>query len=124
MKWTVRVLQVLVGVGFLMFGFMKLSGDPTQVEAFTETYGYGKGFMYVVGTIEVISALGLLLGFWKKQLVPIFSGMLMLVMAGAVVTHLQAGQGFGVAMTPLILLILSLLIFVGQRRLTVNARTA
>jgi len=122
MKWTVRVLQALVGVGFLLFGFMKLSGDPTQVEAFNNIYGYGTGFMYVVGSIEVISAAGLLLGFWKKKLIPAFSGVLVIVMAGAVFTHLQAGQGFGVALTPLILLILSAIVFVGQRKLT--AKTA
>ena len=122
MKWTVRVLQALVGVGFLLFGFMKLSGDPTQVEAFNNIYGYGTGFMYVVGGIEVISAAGLLLGFWKKKLIPAFSGVLVIVMAGAVFTHLQAGQGFGVALTPLILLILSAIVFVGQRKLT--AKTA
>jgi len=121
MKWTVRVLQALVGVGFLLFGFMKLSGDPTQVEAFNNIYGYGTGFMYVVGTIEVISAVGLLLGFWIKKLIPVFSGVLVIVMAGAVFTHLQAGQGFGVALTPLILLILSAIVFVGQRRLAARA---
>jgi len=100
---------------------MKLSGDPTQVEAFDDIYGYGTGFMYVVGGIEVIAALGLLLGFWKKQLIPVFSGILIIVMAGAVFTHLQAGQGFGVALTPLVFLVLSLILFLGQRKLTKTA---
>jgi uncharacterized membrane protein YphA (DoxX/SURF4 family) len=116
-KWTVRVLQVLVGVGFLLFGFMKLSGDPTQVAAFNDIYGYGTGFMYIVGGVELISALGILLGFWKKTFIPVFSGVLIVVMAGAVFTHLQAGQGFGVALTPLILLVLSLVLLLGQRKL-------
>jgi len=122
MKWTVRILQVLLGVGFLLFGFMKLSGDPTQVEAFNNIYGYGTGFMYAVGGIEVISAVGILLGLWKTKLITGFSGILMIVMAGAVITHLQAGQGFGVALTPLVLLVLSLVVFVGQKKLT--AKTA
>jgi putative oxidoreductase len=121
-KWTVRILQVVVGVGFLLFGFMKLSGDPSQVEAFNDIYGYNTGFMYVVGGVEVISALGILLGLWKKGLVPVFSVTLIIVMAGAVVTHLQAGQGFGVALMPLVLLILSLILFVGQKKLA--AKTA
>jgi len=122
MKWIVRILQVLLGVGFLLFGFMKLSGDPTQVEAFNNIYGYGTGFMYAVGGIELISAVGILLGLWKTKLITVFSGILMIVMAGAVITHLQAGQEFGVALTPLVLLVLSLVVFLGQKRL--SAKTA
>ncbi|HVH96848.1 MAG TPA: DoxX family protein, partial [Bacillus sp. (in: firmicutes)] len=95
MRRTVRIIQGLLVIGFLFFGFMKLSANPMQVEAFNNVYGYGTGFMYVVGAIEIISAIGLLIGYWKKNLVPIFSGVLIVVMAGAVFTHLQAGQGFG-----------------------------
>jgi len=116
MKWTVRILQGLLAVGFLLFGFMKVSANPMQVDAFTNIYGYGTGFMYVVGIVEIISAIGLVIGFWKKKPIPIFSGLLVVVMAGAVFTHLMAGQGFGVAMMPLILLILSIIVFVGQRK--------
>ncbi|MEI7027931.1 DoxX family protein [Paenibacillus sp. y28] len=121
MKWTVRILQVLVGIGFLLSGFMKLSGDPTQVAAFNEIYGYGTGFMYVVGAIELISAVGLLLGVWKQKLIPVFSVALVIVMAGAVVTHLQAGQGFGMAFVPFVFLVLCLLVFLGQRKLAAKA---
>jgi putative oxidoreductase len=117
MRRTVRIIQGLLVIGFLFFGFMKLSANPMQVEAFNNVYGYGTGFMYVVGAIEIISAIGLLIGYWKKNLVPIFSGVLIVVMAGAVFTHLQAGQGFGVAMTPLILLILAVVVFWGQKKL-------
>ncbi|MBT2601102.1 MULTISPECIES: DoxX family protein [unclassified Oceanobacillus] len=117
MKWTVRILQGLLAVGFLMFGFMKVSANPMQVDAFTNIYGYGTTFMYVVGIVEIISAIGLVIGFWKKKLVPVFSGLLAIVMAGAVFTHLIAGQGIGVAMTPLILLILAVILFFVQRKI-------
>ncbi|MBO1513959.1 DoxX family protein [Metabacillus bambusae] len=116
MKWTVRILQGLLAIGFLLFGFMKVSANPMQVDAFTNVYGYGTTFMYVVGIVEIISAIGLVIGFWKKKLVPVFSGILAVVMAGAVFTHLIAGQGFGVAMMPLILLILAIIVFFGQRK--------
>lgn len=117
MKWTVRVLQGLLAVGFLLFGFMKVSANPMQVDAFNNIYGYGTAFMYIVGIIEIIAAIGLIVGYWKKNLVPIFSGLLAIVMAGAVFTHLMAGQGFGVAMTPFILFILAIIVFYSQRRL-------
>jgi putative oxidoreductase len=117
MKWTVRILQGLLAIGFLLFGFMKVSANPMQVDAFTNVYGYGTAFMYVVGIVEIISAVGLIIGFWKSNLVPIFSGVLTVVMAGAVFTHLNAGQGFGIAMTPFILLILAVVVFWGQRKI-------
>lgn len=117
MKWMVRILQGLLGVGFILFGFMKLSGNPTQVQAFNDIYGYGTGFMYVVGSIEVISAVGILIGFWRNRLVLIFSGVLSIVMAGAVLTHLKSGQGFSVASMPLILLLLSMIVFASQRKM-------
>jgi|GEM_PF-355825 len=117
MKWTVQILQGLLAIGFLLFGFMKVSANPMQVDAFTNIYGYGTSFMYVVGIVEIISAIGLVIGFWKKKLVPIFSGLLVVVMAGAVFTHLMTGQGFGVAMTPFILLILAIIVFLGHRKI-------
>lgn len=122
MKWTVRIIQGLLGIGFLLSGFMKLSADPMQVEAFNNVYGYGTGFMYIVGAIEVISAIGLLIGYWKKDLVPIFSGLLAVVMAGAVFTHLQAGQGFGVTMMPFLFLILAVVVFFGHRKITTTTK--
>ncbi|MBT2756859.1 DoxX family protein [Mesobacillus foraminis] len=117
MKWTVRILQGLLAIGFLLFGFMKVSANPMQVDAFTNVYGYGTTFMYVVGIVEIMSAIGLVIGFGKTNLVPFFSGILTVVMAGAVFTHLIAGQGFGVAMTPFILLILAIILFFGQRKI-------
>ncbi|MGI2328777.1 DoxX family protein [Planococcus sp. YIM B11945] len=121
MKWIVRILQGLLVVMFFMTGFVKLAGDPVQAEAFTEIYGYGIWFMYVVGVIEVIAAFGLLIGFWKKQFVVIFSALLILVMAGAVFTHLQAGQEIQVATLPFVLLLMAAVVFLGQRRLNGKA---
>ena len=123
MKWTVRILQGLLAIGFLLFGFMKVSANPMQVDAFTNIYGYGTAFMYVVGIVEIISAIGLVIGFWKKNLVPVFSGIIAVVMAGAVFTHLIAGQGFGVAMTPFILLILASIVFLGHRKIMNTTKT-
>lgn len=117
MKWTVRILQGVLALSFLLFGFMKVSENPTQVDAFTNVYGYGTGFMYVVGAIEIISAIGLLIGYWKKSLVPAFSGLLTVVMAGAVFTHFKAGQGFEVAMMPLVLLLLTVVVLFAQKKI-------
>lgn len=116
MNWLLRIVQGLLAIGFLFFGYMKLSANPMMVESFNNIYGYGTGFMYIVGAIEVLSAIGLLVGYWKKHLLPIFSGILILVMLGAVFTHIKAGQSFSVAMTPFILLILSAFVFFSYKK--------
>ena len=78
--WTVQVL--LAGM-FLMAGGLKLFGAPEMVALFNAV-GIGQWFRYVTGSIEVSSAIALL--------VPSFAvfGALALVptMVGAVATHL------------------------------------
>jgi putative oxidoreductase len=123
MKWTVRIIQGLLAIGFLLFGFMKVSANPMQVDAFTNIYGYGTVFMYVVGTIEILAGIGLVIGFWKKNLITVFSGILTVVMAGAVFTHFNSDQGLAVAMMPFILLILAVIVFFGQRKIMNTTKT-
>ncbi|MBD0383805.1 DoxX family protein [Paenibacillus sedimenti] len=115
MKWTVRILQGLLALGYLMFGFMKLSGNEMQAQAFSEVYGYGVGFMYVVGAIELLAAIGLIIGFKKPRVAFYSAGVIVLTMVGAVGTHLMAGQGIGVATMPIVLLILALIVVLGRR---------
>ncbi|MDR6225595.1 DoxX family protein [Desmospora profundinema] len=115
MKWVVRIVQALLTLVFLLAGGMKLSGNPMQVTAFTEIYGYPVVFMYVVGVIEVLAAIGLFIGYWKPKVSLYSAGLLALTMAGAVLTHFQAGQGLAESVAALILLALALLVFFGYR---------
>lgn len=123
MKWAVRLIQGLLAIMFLLSGFMKLSGDPTQVKSFTDIYEYGVGFMYVVGVMEVLAALGLIIAYWKRNVLFLSSGVLIIIMIGAVMTHLIAGQGFAVAITPFILLALTAFILFSQLKLKKSAKT-
>ncbi|MFC7442236.1 DoxX family protein [Laceyella putida] len=113
MKWVVRIIQGLLVIAFLFAGGAKLAAVPMQVEAFTKAYGYGVGFMYVVGVIEVLAAIALLIGFWKPKVSFFVAGVLALTMVGAVFTHLNAGQGMGAAIPASVLLILNLLVLFG-----------
>src|SRR6266581_8663974 len=78
------VLQVAAAGMFLMVGFLKLSGNAQLVGLF-EAIGIGQWFRYLTGTLEVLGAFLLL--------IPRTSGlgalMLVGVMIGAVVTHLD-----------------------------------
>jgi len=76
-------LQILVAAAFLMAGFAKLSGQPMMVQMF-EKIGIGQWFRYVTGTIELVSAILLLV----PRAVPVGAALLVCTMCGAVLTHL------------------------------------
>jgi putative oxidoreductase len=76
-------LQILVAAAFLMAGFAKLSGQPVMVQMF-EKIGIGQWFRYATGTIELASAILLLV----PQVVPVGAALLVCTMCGAVLTHL------------------------------------
>jgi uncharacterized membrane protein YphA (DoxX/SURF4 family) len=120
MKWTTRIVQGLLIVCFIMFGIMKLTGNAQQVVLFTEVFGYAKGFMYFVGACEVLGALGLAIGFRKPKITLFASLGFVLLMAGAVFSHLNAGQGMSDAAPAIILLILSLFVLI-RSRLTIKS---
>lgn len=110
MKWFIRIIQALLVIGFIMSGSVKLSGNAQMLHDFKEVYGYSKGFMYTIGALEILGAIGLLIGFWKSKLAVLASTGLAIIMAGGIYTHLNAGQGFKFAIAPLVLLVLTLIV--------------
>jgi len=107
------ILQIGAAGMFLMVGFFKLSGDPQLVELF-DAIGFGQWFRYVTGSLEVLSAILLL--------IPRLSGLgaLLLVgtMLGAVATHLFLVGGS--PLPAIILLIVTGVIAWGRRQRTMN----
>jgi uncharacterized membrane protein YphA (DoxX/SURF4 family) len=78
--WTV---QIATAAMFLFVGSLKLSGVPAMVATF-DAIGIGQWFRYVTGTIEVVSAILLLI-----PSLALFGALLLIpTMVGAVVTHL------------------------------------
>ena len=75
--------QVLIAVAFLMAGGSKLAGAPAMVAMF-DAVGIGQWFRYVTGTIEVGSAIALLV----PSLAPYGALALAATMTAAVLTHL------------------------------------
>lgn len=76
------VFQVLLALMFAMAGLSKVFGDPAMVEMFG-VIGVGQWFRYVVGTIEILGAIGVV--------IPRLSGLTALglacVMVGANLTN-------------------------------------
>jgi uncharacterized membrane protein YphA (DoxX/SURF4 family) len=101
------VLQAVLAFQFAGGGLFKLSGAPEMVDMFA-TIGAGQWLRYVVGTLEVAGAVGLL--------IPRLSGLAALglgaLMVGAVVTNLTVlGAN---PMLPIALLLVSALISWGR----------
>ena len=101
-------LQMALALVFAMGGLAKVGGDAAMVEMFA-TIGIGQWFRYVVGTLEIAGAVGVL--------VPRLSGLaalgLVCLMAGATLTNL-----FVLGASPLlpsVLLLVSALVARGRR---------
>jgi putative oxidoreductase len=91
--WT---LQILSAAMFLFAGGLKLAGAPLMVQEFG-VIGLGQWFRYFTGTIEVASAVLLLI----PSLAAYGAAALFVTMIGAIVTHL-----FIVGGSPLIPIVL------------------
>ncbi|WP_339301610.1 DoxX family protein [Paenibacillus sp. FSL R5-0623] len=103
------VLQVILGLGFLMFGFMKF-GSKQMVEGFKH-YGYPGAFRVFTGLIEVIAAGFVIAGIWNEGLAA-WGGLLIVVtMIGAIMTHIKIKDQLKQMLMPIILLILGLVVF-------------
>ena len=89
------VLQILLGVLFLLSGVQKLMGEA-EVAANFERWGYPDWFLMVTGVLELLGGIGLL--------IPMTAGLaasgLVLLMLGAAWTHISSNEGF-VAVVPL-----------------------
>jgi putative oxidoreductase len=78
--WT---LQILSAAMFLFAGGLKLAGVPLMVEEFG-VIGLGQWFRYFTGTIEVVSAVLLMI----PSLAAYGAAALFVTMIGAIFTHL------------------------------------
>ncbi len=75
--------QFVIAAAFLMAGGSKFAGAPAMVQLF-DAIGIGQWFRYVTATIEVGSAIALLV----PSLAPYGAAALVGTMTGAVATHL------------------------------------
>jgi putative oxidoreductase len=100
--------QIALAAMFAFAGGLKLSGAPEMVGLF-DAIGIGQWFRYMTGSIEVVSAVALLVPAWAA-----FGALLLIpTMVGAVFTHLFIVGGSTVS--PTVLLIGSLTIAWARR---------
>ncbi|MGM7683363.1 DoxX family protein [Cytobacillus sp. Hm23] len=114
MKWVTRIIQGLLAVAFILSGVMKFVGGAEQLEQMAGGFGYAVGFMYFIAACEILGGIGLIIGYWKSTIALLASTGLVILMGGAVFSHLNAGQGMGAAMPSLVLFILGLVVLIGK----------
>lgn len=105
------VLQVILGLGFMMFGLSKF-GSKQMVEEFRR-YRLSPGFRIFTGLVEVIAALLVLIGIWADQFAALGGVLMVITMLGAIMTHLvRVKDPIAKAMMPIILFILGLTVVI------------
>ena len=79
---------------------MLLGGQ--QVDAAMKHFGYPGGFRFVVGIVQIIGGVGLLI----PRYAALAASYLAIVMLGALISHLRAGDG-AVGLLPALIVLLS-----------------
>ncbi|MDX8140583.1 DoxX family protein [Lentzea sp. BCCO 10_0061] len=85
------VLSALLAVAFIGAGVSKVMKVPAMVAA-AETHGFTADGYRNIGLLEVAGAAGLLIGLWWAPLGIAAALGLTLLMAGAVIVHVRAGD--------------------------------
>jgi hypothetical protein len=102
-RWRVALValwltQIALAGMLILAGGLKLAGVPVMVALF-DAIGIGQWFRYVTGSIEVVSAVALLVPAWAA-----FGALLLIpTMVGAVFTHLFIVGGSPVPATVLLI---------------------
>ena len=104
------VVTALLSLAFLGAGIMKLTGAEEMRQGF-ENWGYPIFFMYIIGLCEVAGAIGL----WLRRFSYAAKVCFIILMAGAVLTHLVF-DGVGDAIGAVILLIFAVVTLILHRR--------
>lgn len=103
------IIQIILALGFLMFGAMKISSKK-MMDEFDATYGFPKWFRVITGLLEIAGAALLVAGIWNDSLVAIGGWLLAVIMVGAVITHLRIKDPVSKIGIPIFLLILTLVV--------------
>ena len=113
-KIIYKILPYLLAFAFGSAGIMKLIGNPTMIEIFTN-FGLPIWFMYVIGTAEVAGALGLVFGTKLNPILPrLAASGFMLIILGALAMHFM-NDPLTKAIPAFVLLALLLLYIFGNK---------
>ena len=102
MSVPIIVVQVVLGLLFLLIGSLTVAGRKMFVENFRR-FGYPQWFRIVTGSLEALGGIGLLIGIWLPWLAALASAGLTLVMVGAFLTEVRTREPLQKIVLPLVL---------------------
>lgn len=119
MNVALWIVAGLLALAFLAAGGFKLTTSRADLQAKGMAWveDFSDGAVKGIGAIEALGGLGLVLPALigvAPVLVPVAAAGLVLVMAGAVVTHLRRGEGFAAAVPALVLGLLAAFVAWGR----------
>jgi len=100
------VVQILLAIFFVLAASGKLMSRPQWIEMF-RNWGFPDKFYLVVGGLEVLGAVGLLI----PRLTEYAAVGLIVLMIGAVATHLIHGEGLHVLRPLIFIVFLALVVY-------------
>ncbi|MBN9391195.1 MAG: DoxX family protein [Chloroflexi bacterium] len=117
MNIAIWALQIIAGLAFIMAGFMKVTQPiPTLAKTMTWVNSFSPPFVRFIGAAEFLGGVGLILpaatGILPWLTIVAAAG-LAIVMAGAVIYHLQRNE-LSLVTPSAVLLVLSVLVLVGR----------
>ncbi len=83
---TAQILSIILGVFFLITGWLKVSGHPHMIEEF-DRFQYPHWLRILAGAIELVAAPLMLCSFWMPALAALGALLLCPVMVGATYTN-------------------------------------
>lgn len=104
------ILQIVLGLGFIMFGFTKFN-SPQMVEGFKH-FGYPSWFRIFTGVVELLAALFVIIGIWMTPFAAWGSLLIVATMIGAILTHIKIKDTLKGMLMPIVLGILGLIVLV------------
>ena len=112
MKYLKYVLMAVVSLTVLNVWLLRFNKPTiyrggqakTMIEEFA-AYGLSETFVYVIGGLKVLAALGLVVGFFYKKLIVPSSLVIAVLMVGAIFMHFKV-QDAGIKFLPATLMLL------------------
>jgi putative oxidoreductase len=111
MSILIIIIQVVLGLLFVLIGSMTVAGRKMFVENFRH-FGYPQWFRVVTGSLEVLGGLGLLIGIRLPWLAALASAGLTLVMLGAILTQVRLREPLQKIALPIVLGVLAIVVAV------------
>jgi len=103
------VLEVLLGLMFIMAGVTKIVGQKMHVDNFAK-WGLPQWFRVVTGLIELVAGAAMIVGIWQPSWAAWAGVVLVVTMIGAVLTHVRIKDTFKNTVNSIVLLVLSVVV--------------